>query len=314
RFETVPHTGRTLPQEHLVPLREVTIHLVDWPGDEPAIVAIHGSGGLGMGQAALAECLSPTHRVVALDLRGHGLSDKPPAGYRLGEHVSDVTQLIEALGLRRPVVMGHSAGGTIAAFVAGQASVSGLILLEGMIGDRAFTENAAVQAAPLAEGLGQPIAGFDAYLDSWRAQRRPFSGEAERLLDRWVRYALEPLPDGTYRSRALRSAVEAEWASIVAADSLGALQRVSCPILIVQAVQPWLGGRPYFTDEIVAAQLRAASGAQLYVAIRSDHASLIRDPEPEMVDAVLTFLQRCRVLASVSGSSSGMNRHDRTLS
>ena len=315
RFETAPRSGRTLPQEHLVPLREVTIHLVDWPGDEPAIVAIHGSGGLGLGQAALAERLSPAHRVVALDLRGHGLSDKPPAGYYLLDHVSDVTQLIEALGLRRPVVMGHSAGGTIAAFVAGQVNVSGLILLEAMIGDRAFAENAAAQAAPLAEGLGQSIAGFDAYLENWRAQRKPFSAEAERLLDRWVRYALAPLPDGTYRRRALRSAVEAEWASIVAADSLRALRRVSCAILIVQAVQPWLGGRPYFTDEIVQAQLRAAPGAQLFVAARSNHAGLIRDPEPEMVDEILQFLQRCRVLwgAGISDTSSGMKRSSQPL-
>ena len=234
---------------------------------------------------------------MALDLRGHGLSDKPPAGYSLLDHVSDVTQLIAALGLRRPVVMGHSAGGTIATFVAGRVNVSGLVLLEAMIGDRAFAENAAAQAAPLAEGLGTSIAGFDAYLENWRAQRKSFSAEAERLLDRWVRYALAPLPDGTYRRRALKHAVEAEWASIVAADSLGALQRVSCPILIVQAVQPWLGGRPYFTDEIVAAQLRTAAGAELYVALHSNHAGLIRDPEPEMVDAMLKFLQRCRILA-----------------
>ena len=176
-----------------------------------------------------------------------------------------------------------------------------------MIGDRAFTENAAAQAAPLAEGLGQSIAGFDAYLENWRAERKPFSAEAERLLDRWVRYALAPQPDGTYRRRALRDAVQAEWASIVAADSLESLRGVSCPILIVQAVQPWLGGRPYFTDEIVQAQLRTAPGAQLFVAARSNHAGLIRDPEPEMVDTVLQFLQRCHVLwsAGVSGSLSG---------
>ena len=116
-----------------------------------------------------------------------------------------------------------------------------------MIGDRAFAENAAAQAAPIAEPLDQPVAGFDAYLAEWRARRARYSDEAERLADRWVRFALAPLPGGAIEAR-LRAAVEAEWASIIGADSLGALARVTCPVLIVQALKPWLGGRPYFTS------------------------------------------------------------------
>lgn len=293
RFESDPPSGRTLPRDELVPLRQVTLHFVEWPGGELPIVALHGSGGLGYGMDALAERLSPAHRVVAPDLRGHGLSDKPPSGYYLEDHVSDVIQLIEALDLRRPVLMGHSAGGTIAAFVAAQIPAGGLILLEAMIGDRAFSENAAAQSAPLADGFETSVGGFREYLDAWRAKRQPWSEEAERLLDRWVRYALAPQPDGRYRRRGFRAAVEAEWASIVAADSLGALGRVSCPVLIVQALQPWWGGRPYFTNEIVAAQRQAAPAAELFVASRSNHSTLIRDPEPEMIEAMGRFLERC---------------------
>jgi pimeloyl-ACP methyl ester carboxylesterase len=190
-------------------------------------------------------------------------------------------------------MLGHSAGGAIATFVAAGADVAGLVLLEAMIGDRAFTENAAAHAAPLADGLGRPVAGFDAYLAEWRKVRGGLTDEAERLVDRWVRFALAPLPDGRYRPRALRVAVEAEWASIIAADTLGTLGRVTCPILIVQAIKPWLGGRPYFTRAIVEAQLKAAATAELFVAHDSDHTTLIRDPEPTMVAAITRFLERC---------------------
>ncbi len=296
RFETNPSPGPTLPREDMVSLREVTIHIVDWPGEEPAILAIHGSAGMAHTLGAVAERLAPTSRFVALDLRGHGLSDKPPRGYSLDNHVEDVLQLIDALELRCPVLLGHSAGGTIAAFVAARADVAGLILLEGMIGDRAFAENAAAQAAPLADALGRSVASFDVYLKEWLSQR-VYSDEAERLLQRWVRYALAPLPDGTYRRRGLRSALEAEWASIIAADSLGALGAVSCPTLIVQALEPWLGGRPYFTEGIVEAQLRAAPRAELFVARHSNHATMIRDPEPEMIEAIKRFVHRCRHVA-----------------
>jgi esterase len=293
RFEGTPSARRTLPREDLVPLKDVTLHIVEWPGAEPTILAIHGSAGMAHTLGALAERLAPAHRFIGVDLRGHGFSDKPPAGYDLERHVADLHQLIEALELRRPVILGHSAGGTIATFVAVGRDVSGLVLLEAMIGDKAFVENAAAQAAPLATSLGVPVAGFDTYLATWRARWGPIGDDAERLAERWARFALAPLPDGTYRERAIRTAVEAEWASIIAADSLGTLARVTCPILIVQAVKPWIGGRPYFTAGIVEAQRRAAPASELFVAQHSDHATMVRNPEPAMVDTITRFVTRC---------------------
>ena len=306
RFEGQPVARSTLPREEFIPLKDVTLHIAEWAGGEPTIVAIHGSAGMGHTFGALAERLAPTVRFVGVDLRGHGFSDKPPVGYDLDRHVEDIRQLIAALGLRRPVLLGHSAGGTVAAFVALATDVAGVILLEAMIGNRAFTENAAAQAAPLATSLGVPVAGFDAYLAEWRARRERFSDEAERLLDRWVRFALAPLPGGAYRVRALRTAVEAEWASIIAADSLGALARVRCPVMIVQALKPWLGGRPYFSRPIVEAQLSAAPNAELFVAEHSDHATIVRDPEPGMVAAILDFVSRCGAAPGASKGGAGI--------
>jgi pimeloyl-ACP methyl ester carboxylesterase len=295
-----------LPREEFIPLKEVTLHIVDWAGGAPTVLGIHGSAGMAHTFGALAERLAPTVRFVGVDLRGHGFSDKPPAGYDLERHVDDVRQLIAALGLRQPILLGHSAGGTVATFVASTTDVAGLVLLEAMIGDRAFTENAAAQAAPLATALGSPVAGFDAYLAEWRSRREPFSDDAERLLDRWVRFALAPLPSGAYRVRALRAAVEAEWDSIIAADSVAALARVQCPVMIVQALEPWLGGRPYFSRRIVEAQLSAARKAELFVAEHSDHGTLVRDPAPSMVAAILAFVSRCVAVAGAADSHGRM--------
>ena len=54
-----------------------------------------------------------TNRVVAVDLRGHGASDKPDQNYTIGGFVDDVAWLIGKTGLQRPVVIGHSMGGVI---------------------------------------------------------------------------------------------------------------------------------------------------------------------------------------------------------
>jgi hypothetical protein len=87
--------------------------------------------------------------------------------------------------------------------------------------------------------------------------------------------------------------VETEWASIVAADSLGALRRLRCPVLIVRAVGPWRGGRHYFTDAIVRAQLEAVARPAFFLARDSDHSTLIRDPEQGLITAIRAFVAQC---------------------
>lgn len=54
------------------------------------------------------------HRVVAIDLRGHGESDKPDQDYTIAGFVDDLAWLCGETGIERPVVIGHSMGGVIA--------------------------------------------------------------------------------------------------------------------------------------------------------------------------------------------------------
>jgi pimeloyl-ACP methyl ester carboxylesterase len=54
------------------------------------------------------------HRVVAVDLRGHGASDAPAQTYTIAGFADDLAWLVEQLDLGQPVVIGHSMGGTVA--------------------------------------------------------------------------------------------------------------------------------------------------------------------------------------------------------
>jgi N-formylmaleamate deformylase len=65
--------------------------------------------------------LARDHRVIALDIRGRGLSDKPADGFTLGDYASDVAAVVRALGLERPALVGHSMGARIAAATAVQS-------------------------------------------------------------------------------------------------------------------------------------------------------------------------------------------------
>ncbi len=287
-----PGQGRPLPRDGFLTLRELTLHVVDWPALGPTIVALHGMGAGAYLFSTLAERLQPGIRVVALDLRGRGLSDKPPRGYGLAHEVDDVLQLIVALGLERPILLGHSSGGTICSFVATRTSLAGVVLMDPTIGDRAFTENAIARTAPLTDkSTKERFADLEQYIKLYRSKRE-LSEEAERMLDRFMYFNLARLPDGRYRRRLLSQALVDDWASLAAADTLGELSRVRCPILICQSLRPWVEGLPYYDDATVAAQLRVAPQAELVKAANSDHLSLPYDPEPNVVAAIRSFAHR----------------------
>ena len=290
RYETRATEGRRLPLDDLITLRDVTLHVVDWPGGEPTILAIHGSIGSAYTFAALAERIAPEYRFVGVDLRGHGLSDKPPGDYRLAQFVADTVELVRALGLRRHVLLGFSAGGAIATHAALLTGACGLVLLDGVVGPREFTQES---AAKVVKGMGEALElrfpSYDAYLEAWRGTRIPLSGEGERTAERVARYQLARLGDGTYRRRGIRQALEDEWASIIDADNLAALSRVRCPVLVIQGAGAWMGDDSYVSEATADAQVRAAPNAERFVARHSNHPRLIRDPEPEMVERIKAF-------------------------
>lgn len=88
-------------------------------GQGPPLVLLHGfAADLSM-WGATADSLALHHRVIALDIRGHGQSDKPPGaasyGLRMGE---DAIRLLDHLGIRRAHFAGLSMGGLLAANLA----------------------------------------------------------------------------------------------------------------------------------------------------------------------------------------------------
>ena len=95
----------------------VRIHYAE-KGSGTPVVLVHGLGvNLGMNwvRSGIFDGLAKDHRVVALDLRGHGLSGKPhdPALYGV-TIVEDIVRLMDHLGIDRAHVVGYSMGGFIA--------------------------------------------------------------------------------------------------------------------------------------------------------------------------------------------------------
>ena len=85
----------------------------DFGGDEPPLLLLHGAGANLAHMTALARALRPRHRVVTLDLRGHGRSGDGP--WTWDAALGDLAAVCVQLELERPAVVGHSLGGMLAA-------------------------------------------------------------------------------------------------------------------------------------------------------------------------------------------------------
>jgi pimeloyl-ACP methyl ester carboxylesterase len=101
-------------------------------GEGPDVVLLHGvTGNMAIWPLInLMPALAADFRVTAYDLRGHGYSDTPPAGYTSADMAGDLVKIQKALGLRPMYVLGHSFGGVIAlhAAVLYPDAVAGLLL------------------------------------------------------------------------------------------------------------------------------------------------------------------------------------------
>lgn len=80
-------------------------------GGSPTFVLVHGWTCDRSFFAPQAEHFSKRHRVVSVDLRGHGESDKPQGAYDIATYADDLASLIGELELGKVVAVGHSMGG-----------------------------------------------------------------------------------------------------------------------------------------------------------------------------------------------------------
>jgi len=124
------------PQSQSVVANRLTHHLLEWNGDGPPVLLLHGF----LEHAHVWDFVAPRlaaagHRVLALDWRGHGDSQWVGAGgyYHFADYVADLAGLVRALGGRVSLVA-HSMGGNAAALYAGTEPerVAALVAIEGL--------------------------------------------------------------------------------------------------------------------------------------------------------------------------------------
>ena len=122
---------------------DISLRYLEWEGDGSPVLLLHGLTVCAEYWSPTAQLLAQGHRVISVDLRGHGHSDKPEMGYDYQTVAGDVEHLCQEIGLEGALLAGHSWGAGVALCLAASNPniVSQLSLVDGGFGGRRRTSD-----------------------------------------------------------------------------------------------------------------------------------------------------------------------------
>jgi len=220
------------------------IHFLDWGGSgEPGVILVHGLAGSAWIWAPVARRLIGARRTIAMDLRGHGLSDAPTddGAYDLDVLADDVVAVAEGSGLLDPspddgrvTIVGHGFGAIVAAVAAAPLGdrCARLVLVDGGLDD--LPSSTGLDVDEFLPGLDEPpevMRSMAAYL----ADRRgwdPASWDADQ--ERAARAAVVETPAGRLVPSTRPHALEAAVRTMFAYRPEFVLPRVTAPIVALR--------------------------------------------------------------------------------
>lgn len=260
------------------------IHVVE-AGEGPTIVLIHGfTLGVGVWARQFRD-LSGTHRVIAIDLRGHGQSIGGSGGYSFERLADDLVAVLEHREVTNAVVVGHSMGGMV-------LQLAALRLAEALRRHAAGLVLLATDAGPAIPGpVGRPTGVVTARV-AWHAarfaERRGKGVYPGSDLATWgtrACFGANPRPTDVELVRSISAAVSPRAVAellgpLLAFDVRAELAEIDLPTLVVVGTRDVV--TPARRAKGVAARI---PGARLEVLPGCGH--LVMLERPEVLDGLL---------------------------
>lgn len=271
------------------PVRGGDLVAGEWtaPDGAPVVLAVHGITASHLAWPMVADAL-PGVRILAPDLRGRGGSRALPGPWGMRQHADDLRALLDAAGVERAHVVGHSMGGFASVMFAHlhPDRVDTLVLVDGglplprvEVVDTPGEDIAVRVLGPAARRLTMTFPSRDAYLEFWRAHPA-FVNDWSDVVERYVDYDLVD-ENGDLRSASRLEAVAADTLELNGdSDYLAALRALPSPLPFLRAPRGLLdedGGlypperMAHWQAELPALRVTTVPGVNHYTILMTRH-------------------------------------------
>jgi 2-succinyl-6-hydroxy-2,4-cyclohexadiene-1-carboxylate synthase len=268
----------------LVRANGLDFHVEDH-GKGPPLVLLHGFTGSAASWVPFSRDLASDHRVIAIDLIGHGVSSAPAdhSRYEFDQALHDLAEVTAQLGIARASWLGYSLGGRLALGMALDYPdrVSSLMLVSATAGIHDEHDRQQRTEADEVIGLRIEEAGVEAFVDEWERlpiweSQRSLSDEVSRV-QRDIRLGNRAVGLANSLRGMGQGAQPSYW------ERLG---EIEVPVLLMAGAldRKYVGIAGQMGVRIVDATLSVVPGA--------GHAVHLERPR-EFMDDVRTFLARC---------------------
>ena len=219
-----------------------TLAVRDFAGGEPAVLAMHGLASNARWWDLVAERLAPRRRVISVDLRGHGLSDRPDDGYDFQTVAGDLREVAAQLHPGPLVAAGHSWGASVALAygVVAPEGTLGVVCVDGGATDlKAYfgpTWEMAEQTMRPPQLRGITAATLRAWMDSSPISEGSDADTAAAIM--LGNFEDDGNGDGSLRARLQLDHHMQIARHLFELDGYELMRRLRCPVLFVPAGHP----------------------------------------------------------------------------
>lgn len=278
------------------------IHYLDWGGagaGGPAVIAIHGLSSTAWAWTPIARRVRGATRFVAMDLRGHGLSDAPtePDAYALEALASDVGAVVEGADLPGDggiVLAGHGFGAMVALAAAAHLGdrCAGVVLVDG--GWEAIEDALGIDVDEFLRGIDEPpevMRSLRAFLAD-RAAFDPATWDADQ--DQAARTQVVETHAGRVVPATRPHALEASVRAMFRYDPAPTIAAVSAPLVALRAATEDAEARASTLDRLSQGRVAAGRPPIETFAFERDGHNLMRYRPAEVSAAILSLVTRGR--------------------
>jgi pimeloyl-ACP methyl ester carboxylesterase/catechol 2,3-dioxygenase-like lactoylglutathione lyase family enzyme len=273
------------PTSRFASVNGARLHYLDFGGDGPPVVLHHATGFHAWMWTPIARALTERYRVVAVDARGHGDSEKPPSGYSWEAFIADLVAFVESLGLGRVFGVGHSLGGTTTAGAAAERPdlFTMVAALDPILIPREF-RNVTTGDNPMALAALRRRERWASADDAFRSYRGrgPFAKWSDEMLRLYVDHGFVA-DDGAVRLKCPAAVESQVFGMAPHFDSWSVFDRLAVPTLLLRGSLS-----DAFSAKDAAEALRRLHDGELHTLVDSSHMFPMEKPD-EVVEALFAF-------------------------